>query len=87
MMTPRTTLPPKDRLQPNDPDRADGRAIDENLAVLGAENDDEDDAHPGPQDAIAALDAENGDPLSEEEDEEEPIPLPPETLARGARRP
>ncbi len=64
-----------------------GRGLDQSLAVQGSDED-EGPAASADDEAIAALEAGNGDPLAEDEGEAgEEIPLPAETLARGNRRP
>jgi hypothetical protein len=62
-----------------------GRGLDDSLAVQGSDED-EGPAASADDEAINALDAGNGDPLPDDETDEE-IPLPAETLARGSRRP
>ncbi len=76
-----------------DPDRFDklhdamGRGLDDSLAVQGSDEE-RDTAASADDEAIRALDAGNGDPIPEDEsDADEEIPLPAETLSRGARRP
>jgi hypothetical protein len=60
------------------------RGLDESLAVQGS---DEDALEPPEgEDALAALDESGGDAFPEDDDDEDVIPLPAETLNRGARR-
>ncbi len=87
MSTPRNKPPPLDRDRFEELHEKVGRGLDDSLAVQGS--DEEDGPSPGSDDeTLAALDAENGDPMSDDDnDEGEEIPLPAETLARGSRRP
>ncbi len=63
------------------------RGLDGSLAVQGTDEE-RDPAASADDEAIRALDAGNGDPVPDDEsDAGEEIPLPAETLARGARRP
>ena len=71
-----------------EPDKNDEleSSLDENLAVQGKDETQADAALSGDE-GLDALDDNNGDAFGEDDDEEDVIPLPDETLNRGSRRP
>ncbi len=80
------TKPPRDADRFEELHDRMSRGLDDSLAVQGSD-DAEAPAASADEEAIAALDIGNGDPMSDDETDEGEIPLPAETLARGARRP
>ena len=83
-MTDPKKTPPMDRDRYRELARKLGRRLDDDLTVQGSEGREAQGAGSG---AASALDAVNGDPFpAEEADDGEEIPLPAETLARGAGR-